>query len=229
MSFKLTIAAIAIVSGVALFGGSSAYADTKSTTVILHEGDTLSSVADANGTTYVRIFDANESIANPDVVNAGDTVRIPTVDEQLPDRFSTYQAAIAAPVVAASQPVAYAAPAAAAVEAPAPVAAAAPVRNVVNNGNKYAWGYCTWYVYNRRPDIGSYWGDAYSWVSSARAAGYSTGSTPVAGAIGAAGNHVVYVESVSGGNVNVSEMNYAGGLGQVHYRTVPASEFVYIY
>lgn len=228
MSFKLTLAALAIVSGAILFGGSNAYADTESNTVTLQPGDTLSSVADANGTTYVRIFNANESIANPDVVNAGDTIRIPAADEQLPDRFATYEASIAAPAPAAA-PAAYDAPSAAPAPAQAAAPAPAPARNVVNVGNKYAWGYCTWYVYNRRPDIGSFWGDAINWVASARASGYATDSAPVAGAIGAAGNHVVYVESVSGGNVNISEMNYAGGIGQVNYRTVPASQFTYIY
>lgn len=98
-------------------------------------------------------------------------------------------------------------------------------------GNSYAWGQCTWYVKNRRPDIGNYWGNANAWVYSARASGYSTGSVPVAGAIGQENGimHVVYVESVSGGMVNISEMNYAGGVGQVHYRTVHASNFTYIY
>lgn len=120
----------------------------------------------------------------------------------------------------------------------APVAqvASAPAPAVSRGGsggpNAYGWGQCTWYVKNMRPDIGGYWGNASSWVYSARAAGYSTGSQPVAGAIGSenGGNHVVYVQSVNGnGTVNISEMNYNGGVGQVHYRTTSASEFTYIY
>lgn len=98
--------------------------------------------------------------------------------------------------------------------------------------NAYGWGQCTWYVKNRRPDIGGYWGNANAWVYSAQAAGYSTGYAPVVGAIGSenGGMHVVYVESVNGdGTVNISEMNYAGGVGVVHYRTAPASSFTYIY
>ena len=96
-------------------------------------------------------------------------------------------------------------------------------------GNTYAYGWCTWYVKSRKPNIPNTFGNAYQWIGSAQASGYATGTTPVAGAIGAADNHVVYVESVNGGNVTISEMAYAGGVGVVHYRTVPASSFYYIY
>lgn len=101
------------------------------------------------------------------------------------------------------------------------------------SGNMYDYGYCTWYVKNRRPDIGNTWGNANQWYGSAQAAGYSTGSAPVAGAIGVsfagAYGHVVYVESVNGdGTVNISEMNY-NGWGVESSRTTSASEFSYIY
>jgi len=49
-------------------------------------GDSLSSIAEANQTTWVRIFNANEQIANPDLINPGDQLRIPTADEVLTDR-----------------------------------------------------------------------------------------------------------------------------------------------
>ena len=100
-------------------------------------------------------------------------------------------------------------------------------------GNAYGYGYCTWYVKNKRPDIGSYWGNANQWYASAQAAGYATGSEPRAGAIGVSfvgsAGHVVYVESVSGGTVNISEMNGAAGWNVVGTRSTSASEFVYIY
>jgi N-acetylmuramoyl-L-alanine amidase len=54
--------------------------------VTVQPGDTLSSIAEANGTTYVRIFDANGSIADPNIINPGQQLRIPAADEQLPDR-----------------------------------------------------------------------------------------------------------------------------------------------
>lgn len=99
-------------------------------------------------------------------------------------------------------------------------------------GNAYAWGNCTWYVYNLRPDIGSFWGNASSWAYSARAAGYRVDNTPAVGAIaqwnsGAYGmsgwGHVAYVESVNGdGTITVSEMNVRG-LAVTSRRTIPAT------
>ena len=98
------------------------------------------------------------------------------------------------------------------------------------NGNTYYWGQCTWYVASKRYVPGN-WGNAISWYYNAQASGFSTGSAPRAGAIGwERMNHVVYVESVNGdGTVTISEMNYGGRPGVVHYRTEPAGRFLYIY
>jgi len=100
------------------------------------------------------------------------------------------------------------------------------------SGNGYAYGYCTYYVASRRA-VPSNWGNANQWYYNAQASGFSVGSTPVAGAIAWTGagyyGHVAYVESVSGGMVTVSEMNYNGGWNRVSSRTVPASTFRYIY
>ena len=102
-----------------------------------------------------------------------------------------------------------------------------------NNGNTYGYGYCTWYVKNMRPDIGSQWGNANQWYASAQAAGFATGSEPRAGAIGVsfsgAAGHVVYVESVSGDTIHLSEMNGSAGWNVVGTRTAHKSAFVYIY
>lgn len=96
--------------------------------------------------------------------------------------------------------------------------------------NTYAWGYCTWYVKNKRPDLPNSLGNGGQWVANAAARGFATGNVPRAGAVGEQPGHVVYVESVNAnGTVNISEMNYNGGLGVVNHRTVPASMFKYIY
>lgn len=53
----------------------------KEVIVTVTEGDSLSSIAEANGTTWTRLFDANEAIANPDAINPGDKIRIPAAEE----------------------------------------------------------------------------------------------------------------------------------------------------
>jgi surface antigen len=96
-------------------------------------------------------------------------------------------------------------------------------------GNTYTKGQCTWYVKSRRPDLSNGLGNGGQWVANAAARGFATGTTPRAGAVGEQPGHVVYVESVSGDMVNISEMNFNGGVGVVHNRTVAASTFKYIY
>jgi N-acetylmuramoyl-L-alanine amidase len=96
----------------------------------------------------------------------------------------------------------------------------------------YAVGYCTWWVAKLRP-VPNWWGNAIDWYANAQISGYSVGSVPRPGAIAWSGvgyyGHVAYVESVSGSNVTVSEMNWNGGWDRQDFRTAPASSFRYIY
>jgi surface antigen len=106
-------------------------------------------------------------------------------------------------------------------------------RSYSSAGNTYGYGYCTWYVKNVASWIPNGLGNANTWASRASSYGLSTGSTPRAGAVGTTTRgslgHVVYVRSVNtDGTVNISDMNYAGW-NVVTYRTVPASQFFYIY
>jgi LysM repeat protein len=86
--------------------GATAHAETKPVTVkkidpvtaTVVAGDSLSSIADTYSTTWVRVFNANGSVANPDVINPGDQLRIPTADEQLTDRTLPQPVAYSAPV-----------------------------------------------------------------------------------------------------------------------------------
>ena len=69
--------------------------------------------------------------------------------------------------------------------------------------------------------VGNYWGNAAQWASSAAAAGFSTGSTPVVGAVvvwGGGYGHVAYVTGVQGGQIQVMEANYAGNQSIGNYR-----------
>lgn len=102
----------------------------------------------------------------------------------------------------------------------------------VTSGNRYAAGNCTWYAYERRAalgkPIGSLWGNAYSWASSARMAGYAVNQNPQPGDVfqtssgGGGYGHVGVVERVDDKNIYVSDMNYAG-YNVVTNRTIPRS------
>lgn len=102
-------------------------------------------------------------------------------------------------------------------------------------GNRYAFGNCTWYVYERRAQlgrpVGSFWGNANSWSIYAQSAGFTVNNQPATGAIlsersGYYG-HVAVVETVNGdGSIVISEMNnYAyGGFNIVNKRTISAGQ-----
>ena len=100
-------------------------------------------------------------------------------------------------------------------------------------GNRYSFGYCTWYVFERRAElgrpIGSFWGNASNWAYAAGSAGYSVNRTPEVGAIiqnGGGLGHVAIVEEIrANGDLVLSEMNYGGGWNQIYRgRVVPAGQ-----
>lgn len=97
-----------------------------------------------------------------------------------------------------------------------------------NDPNEYDTGYCTWHVDNMRYVPGG-WGDAMYWVGNAKRAGWTVSSTPRAGAIGAKGNHVIYVTSVNNdGSFNYSAMNEIGW-NKVNYSSHSPSGWYFIY
>jgi LysM repeat protein len=174
MQTRIGLVALGAIASLVLVSGNTAHAksdvsekknvksssstkktEPKKVIVTIKAGDTLSAIADKYKTSYIRIFDANENIKNPDMIDVNWKVRIPAKDEKLKDRLSE--------------------------------------------------------------------------MSAANQIAITVGSAPRAGAIGEEPGHVVYVESVNGSMVTISEMNYNGGVGVVHRRTVPASEFRYIY
>ena len=111
----------------------------------------------------------------------------------------------------------------------------------IGGGNGYAYGYCTWYAYNRRIamglTMGGRWGNANTWDNYARAEGYRVDHTPSVGAIfqtdaGYAG-HVGIVEEVyPNGTIKISEMNNHayGGWGIISTRTISnPGDYTYIH
>lgn len=101
-----------------------------------------------------------------------------------------------------------------------------------SDGNTYGYGYCTYYAKSRRPDLPNSLGNANTWYIRASALGLPTGTTPRTDAIGVSTRgylgHVVYVESVNGSTITISEMNYEGW-NVISTRTANAGEFVYVY
>lgn len=95
--------------------------------------------------------------------------------------------------------------------------------------NGYDRGWCTWYAANR-VSIPNNWGNANTWASRARAAGWTVSSAPVPGAIAqtSAGRwgHVGIVEAVSpdGTMIKYSDMNGLAGFNRVgHSDWVPVN------
>lgn len=172
-------------------------------------GDNLTKIGTAYNVEWQRLWAKNTQLTHPDRIDIGDKITIPEPSEQLSREI----------------PVAVALPAA--------TPGVAPLRSY-DGSNTYDYGYCTWYVKNRRgASLPNMLGNANTWYSRAAGAGMAVGSTPKAGAVGTttAGSlgHVTYIESVNpDGTVNISEMNYQGW-GVVSHRTTSASEFLYIY
>ena len=117
MQLRTFLLTLGVVTAVSLTGAPTAEArsssadkksktsdskETKKVTYKVKPGDTLTKIADKYDkeyeTTFVRIFNANKDIDNPDVINVGDKIRIPAKGEKLPDRFGELtKAAASAP------------------------------------------------------------------------------------------------------------------------------------
>ena len=116
-----------------------------------------------------------------------------------------------------------------------------------SGGNPFAYGQCTYYAYERRPDIfiaarragvpNNHW-HAYWWADNARKARIPVGEAPVVGAIavfpagygGSSVGHVAYVEQVNAdGSYVVSERNWNRNPNVTRRRAFPhrGTQFIY--
>lgn len=184
--------------------------------VVVAAGDSLASIAEKYNTTWTRIFDANESLSNPNTIDIGQKLRIPSAEEVLPDRSS---AIVAAQQAAASSTLS---------ARTSTVTTRSYSSKPINSSSYYVGNgmWCTDYVHSRRPDVAVYGNAGYGWISSAQAAGKSTGSAPRAGAVAVTNGHVAYVESVnSDGSYTVSEMGWNYRAGNYNKRTVRPGTF----
>ncbi len=228
MQPKLGLVALSVMATLVLFGGGTAEAKSNETDnkapepvyVKVQPGDNLTNIATTQNTSYIRLFNANEEITNPDLIFADQQLRIPTNEEQLPDRLAQFPTEQQAQIVAA----------AGYQQASAASAAPTTVARGSSSGNSYGWGWCTWYAKEKRPDLPNALGNGGQWVANAAAQGLRTGSAPAVGAIAEEPGHVAYVESVNGdGTITISEMGYNYTQGQYNRRTVPAANYRYIY
>ena len=193
---------------------------SKKVVVTVKAGDSLSSIATTHKTTWTRLFDANESVTDPNTLNVGDKIRIPGAKEKLADRYSQLLAAQTQTVtVPAAAPV-------------APTETTVTTRSYttkpVNSSSYYVGNgmWCTDYVQSKRPDVPIYGNAGYSWISAAQADGKSTGSQPREGAVAVTDGHVAYVENVnSDGSYTVSEMGWNYQAGSYNKRTVQPGTF----
>ena len=177
---------------------------------LVKDGDNLTKIGTEYNVEWQRLWAKNKQLTHPDLIHVGDKITIPEPSERLKRDL---------PAV---------------VSLPAKTPGVVAAKPVYDGSNTYDYGYCTWYVKNRRgASIPNGLGNANTWYSRAAAMGMAVGTTPKAGAVGTTTRgglgHVVYVESVNkDGSINISEMN-APTWGKTTYRTADASEFVYIY
>jgi LysM repeat protein len=102
--------------------------------------------------------------------------------------------------------------------------------------NRFAYGYCTWYVASQKNV--TWLGNAWEWYEQARALGLPVGQVPRVGAIydgwDSGLGHVAIVIAVNAnGSYRIREMNGPGGWGVITEREVPANSprligFIYI-
>ncbi len=198
---------------------NSSSASTGSTYTV-KSGDTLSSIARAHGMNYRTLMNNNNISSH--LIYPGQKLTVSgSSSSSSSTSNSTSTASSTNNTSSASNSVA----------APAP-------SSVSYGANYYYWGDCTWYVFERRQQlgkpVGNNWGNASNWDNAARSQGYSVSNSPSVGAILQANawtnfawgmGHVAIVERInSNGSILVSEMNFGSGQGVKTYRTISASQ-----
>lgn len=167
------------------------------------ENDNLTKIADKHQTTWQRLWNKNTHLTNQDVLNVGEIIVIPSVDEVLADR-PLYK--IVSPVPANGN-------------------------DSYTPNNSYEKGSCTWGVKNWKPEVGN-WSNANNWGYAAASEGWTVSDTPVVGAVAwtARGEygHVALVLATDGDTVTIKEQNYDWN-GSVRVIDVPTTNYRYIY
>lgn len=199
---------------------NSASASNSSGTYTVKAGDTLNSIARAHGMNYRTLMNNNNVSSHLIYPGQKLTVNGSSSSSNSTASSNTSKASEKKEEVKTES-----------VSAPAP-------SNVSYGTNYYYWGDCTWYVFERRQQLGkpagNNWGNASNWDDAARGQGYSVSSRPSVGAIMQANawtnnawgmGHVAIVERInSDGSILVSEMNFGSGQGVKTFRTISSSQ-----
>ena len=214
VSAKSTAESVA-ASTAASVAQSQAIAESEATAQVVDSSEAATSVASS------EVAATSEAVAQPSEAPVSETsTASEAAQEPASSETSEVQPESAAPAVSE-------APVSAAPVVTSEAAPAAETHKVsaASTPNTYPVGQCTWGVKSLAPWAGNNWGNAKNWIASARAAGHSVGTTPVAGAIavwpndGGGYGHVAYVTSASGANsIQVMESNYAGNMSISNYR-----------
>lgn len=176
----------------------------KDTQYTIVDGDTLTSIAQAQNTTVQRLFDANPSISNPDEITPSEVLIIPLNSDVLTERAMPVNIAMNSTETVL-------------------------LGTAVTGGssNTYTAGQCTAFVKDTLSWVQNGWGNANQWISLS---GHSVSSIPIVGSVASARtySHVAVVIGVGEGTVTVREQNYDEPF-IIDTRVAPISEFQYIY
>ena len=167
-------------------------------TYTVQKNDTIDEIAKKYKANKEKIIAFNDLPANGELTS-GETITIPDGQKEVITTSSQNMASSLLPNVA---PRAY---------APFSVSGK-QLTSATGAGHKFPYGYCTWYVAQKRHI--PWGGNAGTWLYHAKSMGYATGRAPRVGAIMVSSEswwgHVAIVESVSGNQFTISEMNAVG-------------------
>ncbi len=129
MHLRALVAATLLAGLFFVADSPSAHAQTDNTAeeneaakqLIVQHGDSLAKLATAHETTYMRLFNANTTVKDPDLIYPGDTLRVPKADEVLESRSLPAEAPTPVAITPQKRPAAQTGSAQA-----APVASSAP-------------------------------------------------------------------------------------------------------
>jgi surface antigen/LysM repeat protein len=178
---------------------------------IVVAGETLDDIAKKFNADKAQIIAFNSLLANGEI-KVGDTIVIPGGSKVVPPSPSTIRRQ-------------YASPSGPGTATDISGGGYRKLEGKAGTGHKFPYGYCTWYVAQKRYVPWS--GNAGTWLYNARSMGYKTGRTPAVGAIMVTTEnryygHVAVVEKILGGSIIVSEMNYRAW-GKVDRREISLS------